>query len=97
MLRSQQTISSLTPKDGYQNGKEKDTRRKVKREEVEKHKDWQQSIKKKQKMFLQQALVLVANKLQNKHLKRERNIILGKTHEASCNKRQAALQGKGHA
>ena len=34
MLRSQQTISSLTPKDGYQNGKEKDTRRKAKREEV---------------------------------------------------------------
>ena len=70
MLRSQQTISSLTPKDGYQNGKEKDTRRKAKREEVEKLKDWQQSIKKKQKMFLRQALVLVANKLQNKHLKK---------------------------
>ena len=57
-------------KDGYQNGKEKDIKRKVKRE-LEKLKVWLLSVNKKLKMFLQLMLVPVRNKSQSKQLKKE--------------------------
>ena len=57
-------------KDGYQNGKEKDIKRKVKRE-LEKLKVWLMSVNKKLKMFLQLMLVPVRNKSQSKQLKKE--------------------------
>jgi hypothetical protein len=71
MSRNRQKISNLTLKDGSQNGKEKDIKRKVKKVVGEKLKVSLLSISKKRKMFLQQGRVQVANKLQNKHQKKE--------------------------
>jgi cell division septum initiation protein DivIVA len=62
--------SKVILKDGYQNGKEKDIKRKVKRE-LEKLKVWLLSVNKKLKMFLQLMLVPVRNKSLSKQLKKE--------------------------
>lgn len=57
-------------KDGYPNGKEKATKRKAKKE-LERHKVWQLSENKKQKMFSRLTPVPVQNRSLSRQLKRE--------------------------